>query len=128
MKFHHHHHQRRTTQWLMTSPVDLQHHIWLLVLDGHLTKAPFASRDPPNVLDIGTGTGIWAKQFARHHPGSTVIGTDLSLIQTQDNLPPNVSFVREDSEELWVFDHLFDYIHWRASMSDPSRTPSSWPC
>lgn len=78
-------------------------------------KAPLVA-DPRNVLDIGTGTGIWAKQFARRHPGSTVIGTDLSLIQTQDNLPPNVTFVREDSEELWVFDHAFDYIHWRASM------------
>lgn len=65
--------------------------------------------------DIGTGTGIWAKQFARKHPRSNVIGTDLSLIQPDDNNPPNLTFEREDSEEAWIFDFSFDYIHWRMS-------------
>lgn len=32
-------------------------------------------------LDIGTGTGIWAIDFADEHPETTVIGTDLSPIQ-----------------------------------------------
>lgn len=41
------------------------------------------------------------------------IGTDISLIQTSVNHPPNCTFVREDSEELWVHDKMFDYIHWR---------------
>ncbi|KAJ4388708.1 hypothetical protein N0V93_006167 [Gnomoniopsis smithogilvyi] len=63
--------------------------------------------------DIGTGTGIWAKQFAREHPRSNVIGTDLSLIQPDDNNPPNLVFEREDSEEAWIFGFPFDYIHWR---------------
>lgn len=92
--------------------------MWLLLLKGQLALAPFAtdeSEDPGDVLDIGAGTGIWAKQFARQHPNSRVVGTDLSLIQTSENLPPNCSFVREDSEELWVHDHPFDYIHWRLS-------------
>lgn len=35
------------------------------------------------------------------------------MIQPTDSLPPNCSFVREDSTEPWVFDKLFDYIHWR---------------
>ncbi|KAJ4391238.1 hypothetical protein N0V93_004855 [Gnomoniopsis smithogilvyi] len=96
--------------------LDLQHHQWLLMLEGRLSLAPFVS-DPPEVLDIGTGTGIWAKQFARKHQGSNVIGTDLSLIQTNVNLPANCSFVREDSEELWVFDKQFDYIHWRLMLT-----------
>jgi methylase of polypeptide subunit release factors len=33
------------------------------------------------VLDIGTGTGIWAIDFADEHPEAEVIGTDLSPIQ-----------------------------------------------
>lgn len=33
------------------------------------------------VIDIGTGTGIWAIDFADEHPESEVIGTDLSPIQ-----------------------------------------------
>lgn len=68
--------------------------------------------------DIGTGTGIWAKQFAREHPQSNVIGTDLSLIQPDENKPPNLVFEREDSEEAWIFDFPFDYIHWRLSKAD----------
>lgn len=84
------------------------------MLDGRLSVAPIDG-DPSSVLDIGTGTGIWAKQFARTQSTSQVVGTDISLIQTSVNLPPNVRFEREDSEYLWVFDHSFDYIHWRAS-------------
>ncbi|CAN8096542.1 unnamed protein product [Discula destructiva] len=97
--------------------LDLQHHQWRLILDGKLYIAPIG--EPGQVLDIGTGTGIWAKQFAKQHPNSQVIGTDISLIQPTEALPPNLSFVREDSEELWVFDKPsgFDYIRWRLMFS-----------
>lgn len=56
-------------------------------------------------------------EFAKQHPNATVIGTDLSLIQPTDNLPPNCTFVREDSEEPWVFGKSFDYIHWRLMLT-----------
>lgn len=54
--------------------------------------------------------------FAEDHPGSNVMGTDLSLIQPS-NFPSNCTFVREDAEEVWVFDKLFDYIHLRMMFS-----------
>ncbi|KAK6066462.1 methyltransferase domain-containing protein [Seiridium cupressi] len=73
--------------------------------------APFIS-DPEYVLDIGTGTGIWAIDFAQEHPRSNVIGTDLSLIQPS-NVPSNVTFVRDDAEDPWIFLHMFDYVHAR---------------
>lgn len=72
---------------------------------------------PRSILDIGTGTGIWAKQVAREFPYADVIGTDLSLIQPTETMPGNCSFVREDSEEEWVFDKYFDFIHWRLMLS-----------
>lgn len=68
-----------------------------------------------DTLDIGTGTGIWAKQFGRQYSNTKVVGTNLSLIQTLINIPPNCNFVREDSKELYIQDHLFDYIYWRLS-------------
>lgn len=67
---------------------------------------------PKHVLDIGTGTGIWAIQFARQHPESQVVGTDLSLIQPA-KYPANCTFIREDIEEDWIHEQPYDYVHWR---------------
>ena len=49
--------------------MDLCHHIWQLCLDGVLFRAPISSK-PQNVLDLGTGTGIWAIQFADDYPSA----------------------------------------------------------
>jgi ubiquinone/menaquinone biosynthesis C-methylase UbiE len=42
--------------------MDLLHHIYRLCLKGELHLAPI--KNPQRVLDLGTGTGIWAIQFA----------------------------------------------------------------
>ena len=83
----------------------------MYLLDGQLYLAPL-SGDPERVLDVGTGTGIWAIDFADMHPESKVTGTDLSSIQPPW-VPPNVEFLIDDAEEPWVFSHPFDYIHVR---------------
>lgn len=85
------------------------------MLKGKLYVAPIV--DPADALDIGTGTGIWAIEFARTHPKTNIIGTDISLIQPSENIPPNLKFEREDSEQEWVFDRPFDFIHWRLMVS-----------
>lgn len=95
--------------------LDLQHTAWKHILKGRLYMAPIV--DPVNAFDIGTGTGIWAIEFARKHPNTNIIGTDISLIQPSENIPPNVKFEREDSEQEWIFDRLFDFIHWRLMVS-----------
>ncbi|POS70662.1 hypothetical protein DHEL01_v210946 [Diaporthe helianthi] len=91
--------------------LDLQHKLWQVHLDGALFKAPI-HLPPKNVLDVATGTGIWAIQMAKTFPESNVIGTDLSLIQPED--PPNCSFIKEDAElDEWTLPAVFDYIHLR---------------
>lgn len=59
--------------------MDLEHHIFLLLLDGELYLAPVI--DPQRILDLGTGTGIWAIEVADRYPSASVIGTDLSPVQ-----------------------------------------------
>lgn len=43
--------------------MDLVHHIFGLALKGELFLAPIPEK-PQRVLDLGTGTGIWAMDFA----------------------------------------------------------------
>lgn len=43
--------------------MDMVHHIYRLLLGGRLHLAPI-SENVQCVLDIGTGTGIWAMDFA----------------------------------------------------------------
>ncbi|KAF3770582.1 S-adenosyl-L-methionine-dependent methyltransferase [Cryphonectria parasitica EP155] len=95
--------------------LDLQHHSFKVYLDGRLYTAPLVY--PRRVLDIGTGTGIWAIEFAQQHPDASVIGTDLSPIQP-DLVPRNLRFEIGDAEEAdWGFDLPFDYIHARAMVT-----------
>lgn len=48
-------------------------------MDGKLHFAPIET--PSKVLDIGTGTGIWAMDLGDEFPEAEVIGTDISPIQ-----------------------------------------------
>ncbi len=100
---------------------DLLHHVRNLALGGRLFKAPIGP-SPQRVLDIGTGTGIWAIDFADQFPSAEVIGTDLSPIQP-NWVPANLNFQVEDAESPWVFHTPFDYIHTR----DLGGAISDWP-
>ncbi|KAF5009433.1 hypothetical protein FDECE_4365 [Fusarium decemcellulare] len=71
--------------------MDLGHHIYRLVLGGKLYLAPI--NEPQRVLDLGTGTGIWAMEFAE--------------------TPPNCVFEVDDFESDWLYRQPFDYIHAR---------------
>ncbi|EEH22097.2 hypothetical protein PABG_04308 [Paracoccidioides brasiliensis Pb03] len=92
--------------------LDIAHHSYLLLLDQKLYLAPLEK--PQKVLDIGTGTGIWAIDFGEEQPQANVIGTDLSPIQPSW-VPPNVCFLIEDCTEYpWAYaDNSMDFIHIR---------------
>lgn len=59
--------------------IDLKHHIMTLLCHGHLHLAPLVS--PGKILDIGTGTGIWAIEMGEEYPKSEITGIDLSPVQ-----------------------------------------------
>jgi trans-aconitate methyltransferase len=118
--------------------LDLQHHLFSLTFDGKLFTAPIPrEKQLHRVLDVGTGTGIWAMDFADEHPETHVIGIDLSPIQPLF-VPPNVTFEIDDLEETWTFSQPFDFIFARMTVgafADRSRffqqsfehlTPGGW--
>ncbi|KAL3595893.1 hypothetical protein FPOAC2_10263 [Fusarium poae] len=91
--------------------MDLVHHLYGLLLGGKLFLAPIP-HEPHRVLDLGTGTGIWAMDFADEYPSAEVIGTDLSPIQPKWT-PPNCFFEVDDFEAEWLYTKPFDFIHAR---------------
>ena len=121
--------------------IDLKHHIITLLCNGHLHLAPL--HGPQKILDIGTGTGIWAIEMGEQYPESEIVGIDLSPVQPalyachlpgvliderhadrDVRVPNNVTFEIDDIEARdWTWpDNHFDYIHSRFMIA----SISSW--
>lgn len=93
--------------------LDICHALCLKTFDNRSHLAPL-SPGIQMALDIGTGTGIWAIDFADEFPAAQVIGTDLSPIQPSW-VPPNCKFVIDDAEGEWDYpENSVDYIHVRS--------------
>ncbi|KAK1974423.1 methyltransferase domain-containing protein [Colletotrichum cereale] len=98
--------------------LDLEHTLWLLVNDDKLGMAPPCQKGAKfgRVLDVGTGTGIWALDFGDEHPGSEtamrVLAIDVSLTLPA-YVPSNVRFEVDDAEDPWTYSPPFQYIQSR---------------
>ncbi|KAE8137914.1 S-adenosyl-L-methionine-dependent methyltransferase [Aspergillus pseudotamarii] len=65
------------------------------------------------ILDVGTGTGVWVIDMADEYPSARRIGVDLSPIQPSF-IPPNCGFKIDDVTLPWTFaGNQFDFIHLR---------------
>ncbi|KAK7728463.1 hypothetical protein SLS57_002351 [Botryosphaeria dothidea] len=99
----------------------IEHHVWLLTLRDALFLAPL--QDPQRVLDVGTGTGLWAVDMGDRYPSCEVVGTDLSPTQVP-YAPPNVRFEIDDCCSEWTYpENSFDLIHVRGL----TGSVGSWP-
>ncbi|KAF9874131.1 aspartic-type endopeptidase [Colletotrichum karsti] len=92
--------------------LDLSHATVLKLLGERLYLAPLEKDHVQNILDIGTGTGIWAMEMGDFFPEAQIYGNDLSPIQP-DWVPPNVKFEVDDVESPWLDDRKYDYIFCR---------------
>lgn len=75
----------------------MQHEVFLRLFGGKLHLAPLSTAAPPSfILDVGSGTGMWATDMADKFATSEVIGLDVSPIPVE-SLPPNMSFFVDDA-------------------------------
>ena len=117
---------------------DLKHAMYLKLFNKTLHFAPI-NTEGANVIDLGTGTGklventkvfelmnflgIWAIDFADMYEGASVMGIDLSPIQT-NWVPPNLKFMVDDAESEWLYpQNHFDYVHTRHTI----QAFKNWP-
>jgi len=94
---------------------DMKHSLSQMLSDGAYFFAPVADKlvEGGEVLDLGTGTGIWAMELGDKYPKTQVTGIDLSPIQPT-LVPENVHFYVDDFEEDWVDpENKYDLIHVR---------------
>ncbi|KAL2051991.1 hypothetical protein ABVK25_007683 [Lepraria finkii] len=90
--------------------LDLTHQMLRITMGDKLFLAPI--NKPKRILDIGTGTGIWAIEVGDEFPDAQIIGTDLAPTQPTW-VPANVKFEIDDAEDPWTFQHKFDFVHVR---------------
>ncbi|KAI1750828.1 tam domain protein [Xylaria castorea] len=84
------------------------------LFNGRNYFAPWSQERPPKrILDLATGTGMWAIEMAEEFESSMAVGTDLSPIQPE-LVPPNAHFYIHDARlDEWWWPDPFDYIHVR---------------
>ena len=91
--------------------MDIAHHYITRLLGDRLYEAPI--QNPSRILDVGTGTGIWAIDMADDFPAAEVIGFDISPIQPAW-VPPNCQFHIDDAQIEWTWaPGSFDFVHIR---------------
>ncbi|KAJ4374368.1 hypothetical protein N0V83_003109 [Neocucurbitaria cava] len=100
---------------------DLQHHKYSLLLRDRLFVAPVPdaqlTSSNARILDLGTGTGIWAIDMADAYPSAELLGVDIAATQPPF-VPPNCTFEIDDVEEDWPYRPAhFDFIHARDLMT-----------
>ncbi|KAI8171654.1 Secondary metabolism regulator LAE1 [Colletotrichum sp. SAR 10_86] len=102
--------------------LDIVNHVWMLTLEGNFCLCPKNNDGTARqVLDLGTGTGIWSIDFAEAHEKAEVLGVDLSPIQPE-YVPPNCRFEIDDIEKEWAWNTRFDFIFCR----DMNGSFSDW--
>lgn len=103
--------------------MDCMHALFREARRKRLHEYPLVSYgEPPRVLDLGCGTGLWCMDMATEYPDAEIWGMDLANIQPEQILP-NIRFrVPRDYESPWnLGEDSFDLIHLRLGCGSVSN-------
>ncbi|KAI1392603.1 S-adenosyl-L-methionine-dependent methyltransferase [Hypoxylon trugodes] len=93
--------------------LEILHKVFRHCLDGALTHTRLPL-DTAQILDLGTGTGVWPVEMAVRYPQAQITGIDVYPIQRRNGVPPNVKFEIGNVEEpLDCPDNSLDFVHAR---------------
>ncbi|KAK1826961.1 secondary metabolism regulator LAE1 [Podospora conica] len=102
--------------------LDLLHEVMTKRIGNRMFLAPIDGTQVSRILDMGTGTGVWAMEVANSFPNAEVIGNDLSPIQSHW-VPSNLKFEVDDVESPWACRAPFDFIFGRCLVT----SIADWP-
>ncbi|MGH2479837.1 MAG: class I SAM-dependent methyltransferase [Ktedonobacteraceae bacterium] len=72
------------------------------------------SPDTRTILDVGSGTGIWAMDMAQQFPRAHILGVDIALTSLPQTLPQRCLFAQADILQGLPFtSHQFEFTHQR---------------
>ncbi|KAK0712663.1 S-adenosyl-L-methionine-dependent methyltransferase, partial [Lasiosphaeria miniovina] len=90
---------------------NMRHAMMLELTEGKHFFAPIGD-SPQKIIDLGTGTGIWAIEVAEKFPLANVLGIDITSIQPIW-VPPNLGFLVDNIQRDWHNGEDFDFVHAR---------------
>jgi SAM-dependent methyltransferase len=98
--------------------LNLQHRILQDALQGNFAVP--LEQGVANILDVGSGTGIWGEEMALDFPGARIVNVDVDpfvptvLARERTVRPPNFHFVQSNILQGLPFpDGVFDFTHQR---------------
>lgn len=93
--------------------LDAQHYLVRFVFKGNY-NVKLDSEAPLKILDVATGTGVWALEMAHEFPKAEVYGVDISAIFPTEIKPNNCHFQLCNILDGLPFpDNTFDFIYQR---------------
>ena len=95
------------------SRLDFQHYVLRTALGGDY-MAPLETATLRTILDVGCGTGRWARERAEEFPQAVVTGLDVESHLPEIALPANFHFAQANILTSFPFpDASFDFVHQR---------------
>jgi SAM-dependent methyltransferase len=91
---------------------DFQHYMFRYMFRSNILSPV---KNPLSILDVGSGTGLWAREVATQFPRANVVAVDIAPQPVyQGGRGPNYTFLQANVLERLPFDaNIFDYVHQR---------------